>query len=375
MRASPLLLLVMGFLTACSVALADQPSPPEPIKIGWIGPITGPQAKYGAYQAALLALEEVNAAGGVNGRPVEVIFEDGMGDGKTAANAAHKLIFQDHVRYILGGHCTPETMPIAPIAERAKVILFASITSNPYLSSAGEYIFRLTPISLDSAERLAPYVTKELKTRRVAVMYEESDYPRPVAERFAALLKMDGVEVPEEISLLPGDTDYRTVVTRIKASRPDGIYIGAQTPTTAALLAEEFHKQRVQAVLFGNEVFGNAARALPEKAKYLEGVYFAEPPLDRESALTARFIERFKERYNQPDLPHGLWTIEAYDALKVLTKTIGECGDDVERVKECLYKVKNYPGASGLVGINPQGDGIRQYVMKQVRNGQIVSLP
>lgn len=114
--------------------------------------MTGPLSKYGALQSAQLAEEDINAAIGINGHPLQLIDEDGKGDLKTALTAAMKLVDSDGVKFILGGHCTPESLAIAPFLEREKVIMLAAITSTPKLTSAGDYIFRVTPVSLRAPE-------------------------------------------------------------------------------------------------------------------------------------------------------------------------------------------------------------------------------
>ncbi|MEK6924088.1 MAG: ABC transporter substrate-binding protein, partial [Candidatus Micrarchaeota archaeon] len=103
----------------------------EPVKIGFIGAMTGSEAKYGSFEATVLAVDEINAAGGINGRRVQLVAEDGKCRAKEAATAAQKLVHVDGVKIILGGHCSPETMAIAPIAEQNGVLMLSSITTSP----------------------------------------------------------------------------------------------------------------------------------------------------------------------------------------------------------------------------------------------------
>ena len=113
----------------------------QSLKLDGSLPLTGPAAKYRVHESALIAVEEINSSGGVNGKMIELIMEDGKCDGATAARAAQKLISIDKVKIILGGHCSTETLAIAPLAERNKVLLLASTSSSPAISGAGEYIF------------------------------------------------------------------------------------------------------------------------------------------------------------------------------------------------------------------------------------------
>jgi len=126
-----------------------------PIKIGFIGAMSGPFTKYGAFEAVNLAVEEINKAGGINGRKIILVAEDGKCDGKEAVNAVNKLINIDKIKIILGGHCTPESLAIAPIVEQNKVIMLASITTSPGLTHAGDYVFRTSPVSTVQSEIIA----------------------------------------------------------------------------------------------------------------------------------------------------------------------------------------------------------------------------
>ena len=173
----------------------------EPVRIGWVGSITGKLSKWGAFNASKLAEEEINQAGGINGRPLEIIYEDAKSEGKEAVNAFSKLVSVDQVKFVIGGTCTPETMPIAPLAERHKVVLLAVITSNPYLTTAGDYVFRLTYRSIDAAEYLANIAAKQDQGKLFGVLYEESDYPRPQAEKFKEVLDKAGM-TPARYALL-----------------------------------------------------------------------------------------------------------------------------------------------------------------------------
>jgi len=140
-----------------------------------IGAITGPVAKYGSYEAVTLAVEEINNAGGIKGRKINLIAEDGKCDAKEAVNAANKLINVDGVKIILGGHCTPESLAIAPIAEQNRVIMFASITSTPSLTNMGDYVFRTSPVSVVQSILVANLSYNSLHLRKVAIVYEQTD--------------------------------------------------------------------------------------------------------------------------------------------------------------------------------------------------------
>lgn len=354
-------------------AAAGEPEQNPPVRIGWIGAMSGPAAKYGVYQAAQIALAEVNAAGGINGRKIELIAEDGRCDSKAAADAAMKLINVDKVKYILGGHCSPETMPIAPLAERSKVILLAALTSNPMLSSAGDYIFRLTAVSTRNADLLADHAYRTAGFRRLGIIAEETDYVRPIAERLKLQFENAGGKVIAKVNYNPGETDFRAMLTKMKAENPEAVYLGVQTPGTADLVVKQMRELGLNLQLYGNESTGSAPATTMLDKSYYEGLIFAQVAVDRTAPKTRAFIEGYRAKYGVSDIPYVL-TPEAYDTLKVLAETIARCGDDVEKVKNCLYELKDYEGASGRISIDKNGDGVREHVLMTIRDGQPVSL-
>ena len=340
------------------------------IKVGWIGPITGPLSKWGSYQAALLALEDVNAAGGIRGRKLELIFEDGKGQGKEAASAAQKLINVDQVKYILGGHCTPESLAVAPIAEKAGVIMMAAITSNPYLTTAGDNIFRVTAVSVTGAERLFAYASKERGLKRFAVIYEETDYPRPQAEKFRSLVQQSGGVLVGYQGFPPSESDFRTVLSKIRLEKPDALYLATSSPDFVILLFRQIRELGLKALLLGNENSGIAVNSAGLFKPVFDGVIYAASKHDPKAPKTRTFNERYQLRYGFVP-PYGAYTAEGYDTVMLLAEILGTCGDNAATVKKCLYAVRNYEGASGSFSIDLNGDAQREYEVLQVLNGVI----
>lgn len=348
-----------------------QSSSSEPLRFGWIGAMTGPGAKYGVYQAAQIALEEINAAGGINGRPLEIIFEDGKGEGKAAIDAANKLIYLDKVRYILGGNCSPETMPIAPIAEKNRIILFASLTSNPKLSSAGDYIFRVTPVSTRNADILSEFAYHRAGKRKLAILAAQTDYVGPIADRLEKRFSELGGSTVRE-NFISGETSFRTILTRIKAGKPDAVYVGTQEPDSAELIIKQMHELGMKMQIYGNESTGSIAATSSTPSLY-DGLIFAQLAIDRESPKTREFIEKYRKKFKVSDIPYVI-TPEAYDTVKLLAEMVQQCGDDVEKVKACLYQVRNYQGASGPLSIDEHGDGLREHALMIIKHGKPVRI-
>ncbi len=370
-----LLAIIVIFFLIAVVLLADpyKQGPTERIKLGFIGAMSGPVAKYGSYEAARLAAEEINANGGINGTQIELIAEDGKCNSSAATNAANKLINIDNVNIILGGHCTPESIAIAPIAEKNNVIMLASITTSPALTPMGDYVFRTSPVSIVQSHLIADVARNTLGLETMAIIYEQTDYASPIAER----LKEEFVRLGGLIELYegyaPGVTDFRTLLTKAKAEHIDALFLSAQSPDAALNFMKQVNEIGIKAQLFGNDVAGIPVniRQIPN---LYEGFILALPDFDTENQKTKRFIERYNAAYGTQELPYGFYTAESADAVYLITDAIAENGLDIERIRKYLYQVKQYEGISGPITIDQNGDGVREYSLKTVRNGTIIPL-
>lgn len=346
----------------------------DTFRIGWISPMTGPASKYGADSAAVLAMRDVNARGGVMGKKLELIMEDGKCSGPDAAFAARKLVEVDRVEFILGGHCSTETLAIAPIVEQAKVVTLAAVSSSPAISSAGDYVFRLSASGTVPVDQLAHFMREKRGYTRIAAVYEFTPYVIPAAEYLEKhFLELGGSHV-EMHAFNPGESDFRSTLAKIRASKAEAVYVAVQAQDTAAVVLAQIRQMNLKAALFGNEVAGNALTAHPELKDKSEGLVFSEAAFDPDTENTRAFIHSFNAMFDTDNLPYGVWTAESYDGVLLLADLINRCGPDKDAVKRCLYNVRNYEGVSGSISIDANGDGIRPYVIKEVKEGKIVQL-
>jgi branched-chain amino acid transport system substrate-binding protein len=356
-----------GALQDCAWA-GDQDRPP--LKIGWIGAMSGPVQKYGAYQAARLAERDINQKGGVAGRPLKLIYEDGQCNSAKAVSAFNKLVQADRVKFIIGGHCTPESVAIASLAKRNGVLILGAITATQKLSIPDDNYYRLSPVSTTAARLLAPFARKDLKLGKVGVLSAETDYAEPPARLFAELFQKEGGAVVGPETFGPDETDFRSILMRFKKAGADGLYLASQSPETPALVLRQMKELGLKMQMLGNEVVVAGFTSAGAQQSLFNGFIFAQPEFDpaKDPALT--LVQEFRAEYGS-DLPYGVWTAEAYDAVKVLALTIEKCGEDVAKVSACLEALKDYQGMSGKLSIDASGDGVRHYVIRKIEAGSI----
>jgi len=330
------------------------PTAKEPIKIGFMGPLSGDGASYGQTEldAINMAINEINQKGGIKGRLLQVIAEDGKCDGKEATIAANKLINIDKVKIILGGACSSETLAIAPLTEQNKVLVLTGISSNPKISDVGEYIFRLSPTDEDFFRPQARTFYSELGYKKVAVLSEQTDYCITAREAFIDEFKKLGGEVVAVEVSSPKEKDYRTYITKIKAKDPAAVVIIPQTPITGGLMAKQVKELMPNVQILGSYSM-ESADAIKASEGALNGAIIFSVATDIPSGKV--IIERYRQTYNKEPIDYFL-PLEGWDRIFLVKQAIENCdGLDTDCMKNYLYNSK-FNLSVGEYRFNSKGD-------------------
>ena len=339
------------------------------IKIGVVLPLTGDGAKYGeeAQNGIDLATEEINARGGINGQKVRVIYEDDQGTSNGAVNAFNKLTSVDKVPVVIGPMYSSTTLAVAPVAEDSKVVLFTPSGSSPEITEAGDYIFRNWPSDIFEGGEMAKFAYENLGIRKSSILTVNLDYGIGLTEVFKTKFTEWGGEILAVEKYDQGATDFRTQLSKIKAAKPDALYLPGYYTEIALILRQAkelgFDAHFLSCVGFDNpKVFELAGEAA-------EGVIFARPAYDPESEekTVSDFVESFKAKYN---ITPGTYAAHAYDALRIVAKAIEEGGYSANQVKSALYSIKSFSGVTGNTSFDGNGDVVKPIQIMEVQNGQ-----
>ncbi len=336
------------------------------IKIGSILALTGDAAAIGQsmQRGIQVALDEINAQDGINGRPLEIIFEDGHCSGKDASNAANKLVNMDKVPAIIGGLCSPETLGAAPIAEVGKAVLLSPTSSNPGITNAGNYIFRDYPSDLFQGQFAAEYVYNQLGKKKAAILYCLNDWCTGLKDQFSERFKELGGEVVAVQEYEVDSKDLRTQLTKIKENDPEILYfLGLTDGSVVGLI--QVKELALNIPLLGGD--GWSDPDIPRKAKdAAENMMWTEPY----APISDAFKSKITAKFGQVDITLG--TTQAYDATYLIANALKKVGPNGTKIKEELYKVKNYKGVSGTIGFDENGDLIEaSYIVKTLKNGKV----
>ena len=357
------------------VGSGDGVSDGEPITIGFVGPLTGDAVSYGEpiRNAVALAVEEVNAEGGVDGRPLEVVYEDGGCNGKDAANAAQKLVNIDGVAAIIGGVCSGEALAMVPITGPAGVVVLSPSASSPELTEkGGEYFFRNNPSDSSGGAFLADVVIRNHGT--VAVISENTDYAQALRGVFINRFRELGGTVVADESFIDGTSDFRTILTKVKAANPGAIFINPQTEIAGAAIVKQIAELGVGGALFGSNIL-SGSETIKIAGDAVEGlVLFDSPGLARSGGnpMVAHFIREYESRYGALSIEFYLGA--AYDAVYILTEALRAAGVyDSEVLRAYLHTLPVFDGVVGSYSFDGNGDmvGINP-VLKQISGGQVV---
>jgi branched-chain amino acid transport system substrate-binding protein len=344
----------------------------DKVIIGAIMPLTGDVASYGIAikNGVSLAVEQLNAAGGIRGRNIEIIYEDDKADPKTGVLAAQKLIFVDKVPAIIGAVASGVTLAVAPICESNKVILLSPASSSPKLTSAGEFIFRNYPSDELEGNLVAKFAIAR-KYYKAAVLTANTEYGVGLNKVFSDEFTHIGGKILFNERYAEGTTDFRTSLTKIKQANTDCIFIVGYSRELGTLVKQArelgITKQFLSTVNFYD------AQSIITGGAAVDGTIFSSPVFDPKSTnpVMSDFVKAFKSAYGlEPDV----WSAHGYDAMKLLAVAMQHNGLQPTHIKEGLHAITDYPGVSGNTSFDKNGDVIKPARFLTVSNGQFVPL-
>jgi branched-chain amino acid transport system substrate-binding protein len=375
-------------LIGCEKKTSAPPPPPSPpggaptavgetpwmtgdtILIGEIGSLTGSEATFGisTRNAIELALKEVNAAGGVKGKKIDIRVYDDQSKPEEAANAATRLINQDQVLLILGEVASTNSIAMANKAQPAKVPMISNASTNPKVTEIGDYIFRVCFIDPFQGYVMARFAHDNLKFTRVAVLRDlGSDYSQGLADVFERKFTEMGGKIVAQETYTKGSTDFRSQLTAIKRSQPDGIYIPGYY-TDIGVIARQARELGLTAKLMGGDGW-DSSKLFELGGAAVEGSYFSNHySADDPNPRIQKFIADYKAAYGS--VPDALAAL-GYDAAMVAVDAIKRAPNfDRASVRNAIMQTKNFPGVTGMITLDDKRNATKPAVVLEVGKGK-----
>ena len=336
------------------------PEEKEPFRIGVMESVTGPGETYGtvAVQAKELAVEEINAAGGINGRMLELVVEDSKCNAQDSITAFKKLTEVDEVKIILGTSCSGAMLGAAPLAEEAGVIMFSGLATNPDIANAGDYIFRTSMSDVQVGVDTGNTMWAD-GVRNLATISESTDYAEGVRRTTVDQFTKRGGTIVAEERYASDITDFRTQLTKLLGANPDGLHIAAQAEFSGGTIVKQVRELGYEGPIY-SEIVVVGTTALEIAGDAATGMKAVIADLDPGNNKAQEVLADFREKYDYVTLAWYLGS--AYDDVYIAAECLEKTGDDqdADGFRDCLYDIT----WSGAIGDNYSFD----------ENGEVVGL-
>ncbi len=318
----------------------------EPFRVGVMESLTGPGETYGtvANQAKQMAVAEINAAGGINGRMLELVVEDSKCSAQDAITAYNKLTDVDGVKIILGTSCSGAMLGAAPLAEGDSVVMFSGLATNPDIAEAGDYIFRTAmndaQLGVDTGN-----VLWADGIRKLATINESTDYAEGVRRASVEQFEKRGGEVVAAEQYSSETTDFRSQLTKLLSANPDGVHLAAQGEFSGGTIVKQIRELGYEGPIY-SEVVPVGSEALEIAGDAATGLKAITADLDPANNKAQEVLDNFRNRYGQVTLPWYLGS--AYDDVYITAECLKRTGDDqdADGFRDCLYDI-TWSGAIG----------------------------
>lgn len=335
MKKSLKIVSVLAVMLLALSSLSAKPKKANTIKIGSVGPLSGAVAVYGveARDGVLLAVEEINAAGGVNGKMLEVITEDDEGDPAKTVSAFKKLTVQDKCKFIIGSLTSGCTKAITDQSQVMKVIQMApaATAENITIDDKGNtipYVFRACFIDPFQGTVGGKFSAETLKAKKAAILYDVgNDYSVGLSENFEAEFKRLGGTIVAKESYSTGEKDFNAQITKIKNQNPDVVYL-PDYYATVALIAKQLRAQGITTAIVGADGWDGLTENAGDEVT--NGFYSNHYAADSTDPAVVKYVTNFKAKFNRE--PTSFAAL-GYDSVYMLKDAILKAGTDTDIAK------------------------------------------
>lgn len=344
------------------------------IKIGYFGDLSGPTFNFGesGKNGVLLAAREINQAGGINGRRIDVVIEDDQGSPERAATVVNKLVHLDNVVALIGGGASGSSLAAGPNAQAAKIPMISPSSTNPAVTQIGDYIFRACFIDAFQGDVMARFAVNTLTARKAAIMLDyNSPYSRGLTEFFESSFTRLGGQVVSKQSYTQGDADFMGQLSALRAANPDVIYLPGYYGDIAVIAKQVRQLGMTQPLLGGDgwdapELWSLAGDAI--NGSYISNHYSVEDP----SPAIQKFVQDYRSQWGNltPDAHAAL----AYDAMRFLSEAIQSAGTEGPRLRDALAQTKNFPGITGVISMDENRNAVKPATVLKLQDGRYIYL-
>jgi branched-chain amino acid transport system substrate-binding protein len=342
------------------------------IVIGYYGDLSGRTSNFGqsTKRGVEMAADEINKAGGINGRQVKILSEDDEGRPEKAATVVTKLIDQDRVVALLGEVASGNTLAAAPKAQAAKVPMISPSSTNPAVTQVGDYISRVCFIDPFQGAVMAKFAANTLKAKKAAIMLDfNSPYSRGLTEFFEASFTKLGGEIVDKQSYTQGDRDYKGQLTAIRSKNPDVIYVPGYYGEVG-VIAKQAKQLDIKAPMLGGDGW-DSTQLWELGGDSLNGDFISNHySVDDPSPAIQKFVANYKARNGE--VPDALAAL-GYDAMQVLADAIKRAGTtEGPQLKDAIAATKNFVGVTGTISLDKDRNAVKPAVVLKLQDKKYI---
>jgi branched-chain amino acid transport system substrate-binding protein len=341
----------------------------DKVRIGVFMSTTGTTANFGisSVNGIKLATDEINAAGGINGKQVELLVQDDRSDASEAATIVTKFVTQDQVHAVIGEVASSRSIAAAPIAQNAKIPMLTPSSTNPEVTKKGDFIFRSCFIDPYQGAAIAQFAAKTLGAKTAAIMVDrKNDYSTGLEKVIDQTFTKFGGKIVATQSYQEGDQDFNAQLTSLKGANPEVLFVPGYY-NDVGLIAKQARDKGITVPLIGGDGW-DSVQLYKIGGTALNGSYFTNhySPYDTDPKVQ-KFVNDYKAKYGS--IPDAL-AATAYDAARIMFDAIKRSkslsGPDI---RDSLAATKDFPGVTGTVTFNEHRDAIKPIVMIEIKDG------
>jgi branched-chain amino acid transport system substrate-binding protein len=339
------------------------------IPIGEFASLTGTTASFGvsSHNGTVMAIDEINAAGGLFGKPIRLITEDDQSKAGEAATVVKKLISRDGIVALLGEVASSRSLEAAPICQQASIPMVSPASTNPKVTEQGDFVFRVCFIDPFQGTVLSKFSLNK-GWKKIAILTDvKQDYSVGLSEFFKAHFVANGGMIVNEQSYSSGDKDFKAQLTAIKASAPDAI-VASGYYTEAGLIALQARELQLNVPLLGGDGWDSPS-LVEVGGKAVEGCFFSNHFSTEDPApLIQDFLKRYRDKFNEEP---GAMSALGYDSAMILVDAMKRAGTtDGRAVRDALAVTKDFTAITGKITLNPQRNADKSAVVLEVKEGK-----
>jgi len=359
--------MICTALTGCKKQ--DSNVPANEIVIGEFASLTGGTASFGqsSHKGTLMAVDEINTAGGLLGKKVKLITEDNQSKAGEASTVVRKLISRDEIVALLGEVASSRSLEAAPIAQQNKIPMISPASTNPKVTEVGDYIFRVCFIDPFQGTVLAKFALAR-GWKNVAILTDvKQDYAVGLSDFFKKYFTANGGTIVSEQSYSSGDKDFKAQLTSISASNPDAILVSGYY-NEAGLIASQARELGIDVPLLGGDGWDSPSLVEVGGAA-MEGNFFSNHfSAEDKSEVIQNFIAKFRAKYNEePDAMAAL----GYDSAMILADAIKRAGTtDSEPLRDAIAATKDFPAVTGMITLDAARNANKPAVILEIKDGK-----